>query len=254
MVTAISRLGGINKFRTALGYEPLYKPDGYWTFENTSKGLKEVIVEIGHFPTGQELIEMDRNDLIGATTQHGGINKFRTLLGYPASFYEKHRSKISSYLVKKGKGSERLVKNILIEWCKKNNRPRPSDNVKLAKSNVIEFVCHTGKTVGIDVTNTKRGGNVRKKWVHKDYYKYLDELWVVVFSSGVRESTYKRWNEESPDNVKVMSILTFLEELDYVADEYTKVKIKDYINCSFHTKNELKGKYDCGSVQVTLDV
>lgn len=38
----------------------MVKPVGYWTFDTTLKELKEVIAELGHFPTQKELIEMDR--------------------------------------------------------------------------------------------------------------------------------------------------------------------------------------------------
>ncbi len=108
--------------------------------------------------------------------------------------------------------------------------------------NVIEFVCNTGRSIGIDVTNTKNtnGKSIRNKYRHKDYSKHLDELWIVVFSDVFTSQDYDLWNDESPENVKVMSIDEFLEELDYSADEATRCKIGKFCECTFRSKEELK--------------
>jgi len=92
------------------------------------------------------------------------------------------------------------------------------------------------------VTNTRLKEAVRRKWTHKDYYKYLDEFWVVVFSDSFKELDYIKWNDSSPDNVKVFSIYQFLEELDYSVNEQIKDKINKLEKCTFRTKEQFKKK------------
>jgi hypothetical protein len=93
-------------------------------------------------------------------------------------------SDLMSYSGRRGKGTEKLVKVILQDWCNQNGYPEPEYNKKLAAKNVIEFVCNTGRRIGVDVINTKTryGDSIRNKYRHKDYSKHLDKLWIVVFS------------------------------------------------------------------------
>lgn len=239
---AIAKNGGINKFRELLGYKPSVRPDGYWNDETIVQHLKPIEKEIGHFPTRYELTLLGRQDICGGIALNGGTNKFRVLLGYTISMHEKYISNLMSYITKRGKNSEKLVKKILMDYCKLHNLPSPSYNVRLSKGNVIEFVCNTDKRIGIDVTNNTHEKCVSKKWTKKFYHTHLDELWIVVFSDVFSQSDYHKWNQDSPDNVKVFSIYQFLEELDYSLDEYTKSKIDKYCKCTFHTKKEFKSK------------
>jgi len=149
---------------------------------------------------------------------------------------------MSSYNARRGKSSEKIVKQILQDYCILHNLPEPQYNVKLTKGSILEFVCNTNKIIGIDVTNTKsqNGKNIYKKWLKKDYHNYLDELWIVIFSNIFTESDYIKFNNDSPSNVKIMSIYTFLKELDYSLDELTKTKIDKYCLCTFHTKEQFR--------------
>lgn len=178
--------------------------------------------------------------LSAAMKSGGGISKFREALGYPNSLHEQHMVKSGSYSSRRGKKTEKLVKDILIKWCGSHNLPEPKYNKKLATHNYIEFVCGIGKTIGIDITNTKdkSGNSIRRKYTKKDYYKYLDELWIVVFSNAFEKRDYNRFNNESPDNVKVMAIDDFLKELGVSTEERLASKIENYKNCTFCSKNE----------------
>lgn len=243
LMHGITDHGGINHFRELFGYEPIHKPDGFWNDETIVLELNPIIKEIGHFPNRSDLSCMDRNDLMGAIASHGGWFRFQELCGYNISVYKKELSKKLSYTGKRGKKSEKIVKEIITEWATQNNLPSPQYNVKLSQGNVIEFICSTNKKIGIDVTNTESKCVVSRKWTRKDYYKHLDELWIVVFSDVFTQSDYHKWNQESPSNVKVMSIQQFIDELDYSTDESTKSKIDRYCACTFHTKEEFKTKY-----------
>lgn len=239
LLNAIYRCGGLNKFRELLGYDILKKPNGYWTDETIIKELDLVIIkDIGHFPSRDDLVAVNRQDLCSAITQHGGYPKFRKLLGYPISIQEKYKSDLSLYSNNRGRNTEKIVKKILQDYCTIHNIKQPSYNVKLSKGNIIEFVCNTGKQIGIDVTNTERKSVIYNKWTKKSYHNYLDELWIVVVSDSFTQYDYTKWNYASPNNVKVMSIHQFLEELDYSLDELMKNKIDKYCACTFHTKDE----------------
>lgn len=239
LANAINKQGGINKFRLLLGDKILKQPDGYWTEETIIKELKDIIGEIGHFPSNQELIDLCRFDLTHAIQRNDGFNNFRGLLGETISLYEKYRSELASYLVKRGKDSENIVRSISQDYCKQNSYPEPKYNIKLSRGHIIEFVCNTGKTIGIDVTNTESKYAVSKKWTRKSYHLHLDELWIVVFGTFSNDD-YTKWNHKSPHNVKVFSIYGFLGELDYSINESLKNKIDRYCSCTFHTKDELK--------------
>lgn len=242
LLNAISRHGGLNYFREKIGYELLKKAKGYWTKENTTSELKMVFDKLGHFPTYSELIKMGKGDLIHGIQNHGGSNYFMKKYGITPSMRQKYLSKLSSYTNKRGQKSEQFVKDIITEWTNTHNKPIPNCNVKLSKGNIIEFVCELDKKIGIDVTNTKSSKpatheQIRKKWRHKDYCLYLDELWIVVFTDILTPVDYEKLNQKSPDNVKVFSIEGFLTELDYSTENLDKI---DQLNkCTFHNKEEI---------------
>lgn len=232
--------GGSNKFRKLLGYELIQTPKGHWNDKRIIIELKAIHNELKHFPTQQDLCILKRVDLIGAIRKRGGINKFREVLGYPASLHEQYLAESASYSVKRGKNTEMFVKTFLIEWCKANKHTEPAYNKRLGMHSILEFVCSVGKTIGIDVVNTKdkSGHSIRRKYRKKNYHKYVDELWIVVFSNVFTGRDYRRFNEESPDNVRVMPIDVFLKELDISTDEHLASKIDAYNNCTFRTKDE----------------
>lgn len=240
LAVAISKHGSFNEFGMLFGYTNIKKPNAYWSEQKTLNELKKIVVKGGRFPTGCELTDKYGNSsLQRSLSQYGGINKFREAMGYPTSLYEKYISELMSYIGKRGKNSERIVIEISTDWCRIHNKPDLQYNVRLAKGNVLEIVCPLEKRIGIDVTNTESKFAVQNKWIKKDYYKYLDELWVVVFSDSFTDEDYIIWNKNSPHNVKVMTINTFLKELDYSIDAQTQQKIDRYCRCTFHTKNEL---------------
>lgn len=86
-------------------------------------------------------------------------------------------------------------------------------------------------------TKTKTGGVIQNKWKHKEYHLYLDELWIVVFSNVFTDFDYIKFNNQSPENVKVMSIETFMEELQISVDKNLQLKIENYNTCDFHSKD-----------------
>lgn len=235
--------GGTTKFRRLLGYELPQKPQGYWTEDIIADKLRSIASQIGRFPSISELVNEDGGfGLVNAMRKKGNIGKYRKMLGYTTSMREKHVSELRSYINKRGKKCELIIKQILIDYCQNNGLTEPKNNVKLSKNNVIEFVCDNGKSIGIDVTNTENEFVVRRKWEKKLYYKYLNELWIVVFSEDFKDAEYINWNVMSPSNVKVMSVYDFLDELDYSLNESIRDKIEMYCKCSFRTKEELISK------------
>lgn len=82
IVCAIQKNGGINKFRNLLGYHSPKKSTGYWTNGTTYGELQSIINVVGHFPSSNELIKLNKCNLLHAVHRHGGLNKFRDLMGY----------------------------------------------------------------------------------------------------------------------------------------------------------------------------
>lgn len=236
LISGITKHGGLNKFRGELGYEPLHKPDGYWTEKTVIAHLEAIVEKLGYFPSHFDLCEINESGLSTSISRNGGFPKFRELMGYPISIQKKYKSEISSYINKRGKASELLVKRIIQDWLAIHNLPEVSCNVKLTSKNILEFVCDIGKTIGIDVTNTESKSSIIRKWSHKDYHKNLDELWIVVFSTKFTEEDYVKLNEKCPGNVTVVSIDEFLKILEYSTDEYLRTKIDKYKECTFRSK------------------
>ncbi|MCK5282466.1 MAG: hypothetical protein KAK00_03585 [Nanoarchaeota archaeon] len=240
----IVRSGGANYFREKMGYKILKKSDGYWSEKTIIKELEQVIEESKHFPSYNELNIMNKKGLQSMINKSGGLIYFREKLGYNTSMHQKYKSELSSYLSKRGRKSEELIKEIISEWSMLHDKPSPDFNVKLAPGNVLEFVCDFDKKIGIDVTNTKASKNstfntISNKWRHKDYRLYLDELWIVVFTDILSSEDYDKLNRKSPNDVKVFSIEGFLEELDYSTELCNTKKISKFNNCTFHNKNEM---------------
>ncbi len=231
----IDRNGGLIYFRKCLGHEINKFPDGYWTDEKCISELQAIIKDNGYFPSQLDLTLLNRTDLTNAIRKCGGLVKFRDMMGYHLD-----RSSSSKYNIIRGKNTEKVLFNILSEYCNEKDIPLPTKNVKLAHKNVIEFVCCTTKKIGIDVTTTHSTTVVNRKWREKDYYKHLDELWIVVVSDTFKQYHYDKWNNESPDNVYVYSIEDFCKELEYDLDEGLRNKIEKYKVCTFHTKNNNK--------------
>ncbi len=232
---AIVRRGGFNKFRNLMGYELLQKTD-YWNDETFKKEMNDVSVGFGYFPTASELYEIGRADLLRQINNRGGICNVRKLLGYPLIDI----SNIYAYYSKRGKKAEDILESILKDYCIQRNIKLPEKNVSLNKSRIIEFVCNTNKKIGIDVTTTRRKSHITEKWTEKEYYKYLDELWIIPLYLEFTSEDYVQWNNNSPDNVKVMTIYQFCNELQYDLDESTKNKLKNMEQCTFHSKDKFK--------------
>ncbi|MCK4666005.1 hypothetical protein KAU33_04605 [Candidatus Dependentiae bacterium] len=60
------------------------KPRNFWTDETIIIELKPIIKELSHFPVERELRDMNKHGLRSAIVNHGGIARFRKLLGYKA--------------------------------------------------------------------------------------------------------------------------------------------------------------------------
>ncbi len=70
--------GGIKVVRKRMGYDQLFKSAGYWeNFSNLENELNPIIEELGHFPSTQELRDLDGNRIINAFKHHGGSNTVR---------------------------------------------------------------------------------------------------------------------------------------------------------------------------------
>ena len=240
LTNAIRNNGGSNKFRNILNYEYIKVPKDYWTKEKCIEEIDSIIKIIGHFPSYEEITTHGVKGIgSGVICKYGGIGYIRDLMGYPPLMI----SDLCAYYSRHGKKAEYIILEILNEYCKRKQIDLPKKNVKLYKKNIIEFVCDISNNdtkIGIDVTITKRKFDVSRKWIKKDYYKYLDELWIVVINDKFSKEDYVELNNKSPNNVYIMNIEEFCEELQYDLNENTKNKIEKYKSCNFHNKDKFK--------------
>ncbi len=240
LINQIDLHGGFNKYRRLLKYDITKEKNGFWNDSIIVEKLKPIIEKLGFFPARSDLNVIGESRLISAISEFGGLIKFQRLFNISCDYFKSYKSAMASYVVKRGKNTEDIIYDILCSYCESNDLKFPIKNKKLAIGNVIEFVCNTNKRIGIDVTNTESKSIIYRKWTKQHYYKYLDELWIVVVSDSFNGDDYKKWNEESPDNVYVYSIEQFCNELQYNLDESMKNKIYKYKKCTFHTINQYK--------------
>jgi len=232
----LNQNGGLYHFSTLLGYKSR-KPQNFWSnYEDSLKEIQMYVTKKGFFPTSREMINSGDGDILAAISKHGGFIHIKRKLGYDIDYI----SEMTSYVNIRGKNTENIVFDILVDYCNQNNLLIPKKEVKFSSGKHIEFVCEVNKTVGIDVTNTRTKDTVIKKWTKRDYHKYLDEVWIVVFSDSFNENDYIKWNGESPDNVYIMSIEEFCNELKYSMNNLEKNKIDKYKSCTFHTRDQYK--------------
>ncbi len=244
LLGAIWSNGGTNFFRNIMNYKVIKRSPNDWTEEKIEKAIYKFIEKHQHFPTQGDLLNNNLGDLSNAISRNGGLIKYIEFFKATSNF-ETIKSQFHFYALYRGKKTEKLLYNILVEYCKYKNIPLPSKNIKLSKGNIVEFVIiNDGKNIAIDTTNTKRKQVVSRKWTKKDYHKYVDEFHIVVFSDSFKDSDYIKWNNDCPSNVKVRSIYHYLDDLNFSINEATKIKIDKYCKCNFYNKDDLKSKKD----------
>jgi len=232
LMNAISSTGGFNYYIKKFGFKIKKHRNGFWSYDITLKKLQEKINILGYYPSNFEL----EPGLVHAILKHGGNAYFRKLLGYKADYW----SEMCSYFNKRGKNTEKIVLNIIKDYCVRKKIKEPILNKKFKSGKIIEFVCETDKMVGIDVVNTRNINTIKIKWLKRDYHKYLDELIIVVFSNIFNENNYNDLNKESPDNVSIISIEEFCHILEYDLDTKTEEKINKYKSCTFSKRTLVK--------------
>ena len=240
IISAIDRITTIKEIRKEMGYNSNFIIRRQIKTNEIINKIKSLMLTIDNVFPSKTQIDLFDDKLYMYMSNYGGVNYFRRLCGVTPTSFEEYKSNVSSYIGKRGKKTEDLVYNILKEYCITKDIINILKNTKLCKGNIIEFICETNRRIGIDVTNTERKEVVYYKWTKKDYYKYLDELWIVVFSNAFDEEDYIKWNNESPDNVYIYSIDSFIDELQYDLDEATKNTIEKYKSCTFHTRDKFK--------------
>ena len=239
--------GGFPVLREKMGFEVIKKSDHYWEDKNNLiSELQPIIDDSVDFPTDNYLDSIGRSDISNAIMRyHGGFPAARKIMGFPPFDI----SSIRKYIVNRGYKTQKLVLEIIKEYCKINSISVYT-NKKLSKGNVIELVCQTDKKIGIDVTNSKTKSSIEVKWTKKDYHKYLDELWIVVVSITFKEEQYQRWNKESPDNVFIYHWAKLESEKEMNISSELRIKLNTLAKCPYQSKDYLIADY---SKQQSLD-
>jgi len=244
--------GGFQDVRTKMGFESDRKPPGYWQNPiNFFKEINEAIkINKNKFPNYNELKEMERYSIVDAAKKYyGGLNNVRQVMGYPAIDW----SEKMGYISRRGYATEQAVIELMKEWMDLNGYPySDKKQTKVAPGKQLECVCEHGKTVGIDVTNSKYPSSVESKWKEKEYQKHVDQLWVVVVSNRFNEKQYKKWNEESPSNVVVIdykNLGKFLNNMNSGDVKFNippekKAQLDALAKCTYENRERLKREYE----------
>ncbi len=84
LAAAISTSGGVDQWKTKLGYTTTTKAEGYWHDpSNVKTELQAVIDQIGHFPTAVELrTTLSNHSLVEGIMRTGGFRKWQQELGF----------------------------------------------------------------------------------------------------------------------------------------------------------------------------
>lgn len=102
-----------------------------WNDDKIIEELKKIIGDIGHLPTQKELRLMKRHDLCNAISKHGGLNKFRKLLGYKLQ-------RISRWT------DERIFKEIVTITDKIGHFPTCSELEKMCRIDLLSAISRYG--------------------------------------------------------------------------------------------------------------
>ena len=76
LANAINRFGSLYQFAKDLGCKVKKLPNGYWNIDTIFEAIEN---QIGFFATPDELIAIDRHDLVRAISRNGGFIKLRSL-------------------------------------------------------------------------------------------------------------------------------------------------------------------------------
>jgi len=240
--------GGLVKFRELYGYDPLRKPDGYYTIDVIKKEILRIITEIGHFPTWKELYSMGERTLGGSITKKIGFPKLREVMGLQSSSDAK--SEKASYSTRKGNNAERFIVPFIADRLRSEGF-NVELNKRLAKGRELEIVATNideGYVMGIDVTTARTVVGVNSKWNPrrrntKGYQHYVDKLIVIVIANNHSRVQFKKWNEECPENVSVISYKDIERYFDFAITEKNKRKLRLFARCTFYNKEEIKREW-----------
>ncbi len=264
--------GGLSEVRKKMGYENIQHPSGYWkkweNFEiklniiinNEYKNDKgEMIKKAGDFPTTSNLREINQGIIIAvAQKYYGGLNNVRQIMDYP----HENLSERSAYYSRRGYATERAVIELMKDWMDLNGFSYSKDKqTKVAPGKQLEFVCGKNKNIGIDVTNSKTLGSVEGKWNVKEYHKYVDLLWVIVVSNKFNKKQFKKWNEESPNNVIVIdyrNLESFLNsmnsgEINFNIPYKKKLQLESLAKCTYENHEKIRKEYEKNKNQKRID-
>jgi hypothetical protein len=274
LARAFQNFGGINAVREKLGIPPpSVRARGYWEdWDNVVNEFVLFINEFYHylpsstpkaeihikiietlqnktllFPGKHKFEEGGRGDLIHAIGRHhGGLASFKGKLNIPIFYLDDPFSKSSKmhYYNIRGQKTEEIIVDLLKEWADQNDFYYTT-RVPTG-TGVLEFVCGEDKKYGVDVTNAKNPDTICVKWKRRDYYKFLDELWIVVVADYPQE-VFKKLNEEAPDNVLVINfreLVTFLNGLStrnipFSITPEKQRKLDALAQCTFYNREQI---------------
>lgn len=122
-----------DKINSNYKIESLFHYYGYWTKEKTVKELKNAIQKYGNFPSEQQLRSDRNSSLAFAMNKHGGINHFRSMLGFNI---KKHNSKYWTEI--------EIIRQLKTVIKREGKFPSRDDLIRLNKGRLEAAIAHRG--------------------------------------------------------------------------------------------------------------
>lgn len=138
LASAINRFypGRVAQLRANLGIENPRHPKWYWDSNTTERELRQIVQNLGHFPTGDELGKMRKSSLAAVMERTGGVNFWR--------------EKLDAEIVKKDKGywaQEENIRSALERVIQENaftEFPTQKQLIQLGESSLSAAMSKTG--------------------------------------------------------------------------------------------------------------
>lgn len=118
------------EIKEKFGFTTKTKPIGYWIiWSNVESELKNIIEQLGHFPSQKELTNLGYSSLSVAVQNHGGVDEVRNRLGY-----DKVRTEDKYF------SQWENIEPLLRECMKNGNLPSPNELRKDGKDHLVRGV------------------------------------------------------------------------------------------------------------------
>lgn len=189
----------------------------------TEARLREIIFQVGHFPTRGELLERDSRGLINAITKFGGMNAWRKRFGHTTG------RKDDGYWRKPESVERELEEDIKA----RGHFPTKDDLIRDNKSSFAKAIEDTG---GYRFWRNKFGFNIRKPrgyWDNLDNIQYEIEDYILKYGHFPKQKQLKKIGQGSLANAIIATggFQAWVERIGLIKKDFARqeTSIADFL-------------------------